>query len=102
MEKGQANRSGYLQNEIHDCRFPKFWSFIGGKTPDTTLVVSVKKVLTDIKSSQLSQDGSSTREGIVHLWYEWFFDVRGDRKKALNISMFFYRWTRGRRRPSQE
>ena len=32
---------GTLQNEIQDCRFPKFWSFIGGvpvgkKTPDTS------------------------------------------------------------------
>jgi hypothetical protein len=35
MEKGQANRCEHLQNEIHDCRFPKSWSFIGWKTPDT-------------------------------------------------------------------
>ena len=34
-KKGQGNRSGNLQNEIHGCCFPEFGSFIAWKTPDT-------------------------------------------------------------------
>ena len=35
MVKRQGNRSEHLQNEIHYCCLPEFWSFFSWKTPDT-------------------------------------------------------------------